>query len=96
MKPNLPLFQKLIFFGLVLIFVSAFFFGFLENKVRANHLGAIDCLEWSVSAVTGSGYSNIEASTPGGRILNMIVVFGGTIYIWSLVAAVVGFFVATD
>ena len=90
------MFQKLIILGLAFVFASAFFCGFLENRVGPNHLEAIDCLEWSVSAVTGAGYSNIVARTPAGRILNMIVVFGGTIYIWSLVAAVVGFFVSSD
>lgn len=54
---------------------------------------ALDCLLWAVGIATTVGGGNIYAVTQAGKVLSILMMMGGSIFLWSYMALFVGAFV---
>jgi Ion channel len=76
-------------FGAVVLF-------YLEHDHQVKPLTLLDCVSWSVGLVTTIGYGDLIPGTDGGKILGIVMMIGGTLFLWSYMALFVGVLLAPD
>lgn len=69
---------------------------FLENEQHPKPLTMLDCISWSVGLVTTIGYGDVIPITNLGKVLGIVMMIGGTLFLWSYMALLVGALFAPD
>lgn len=85
-----PVFWILSFWGNVFIIFGASLIQKFEAPVNPVAENFLDCLIWSVGVVTTVGSSNIHPITTEGKILMIIMMMFGAIFLWSYMALFIG------
>ncbi|MBY0314869.1 MAG: potassium channel family protein [Bdellovibrionales bacterium] len=84
-----PFFWVLTVCGNSMIIAGTLSFYIFETPYRKHPLSLMDCLLWSTGIVTTIGYSNNEAFTFAGKLTILILMLGGTLFLWSYMAFLV-------
>ncbi len=78
-----PFFWTLSLLGNSIILVGAILLYMFESPMQTADLSFLDALLWSVGIVTTVGYGNFIAVTTLGKILVLILMFTGTVFVWA-------------
>ncbi len=88
-----PFFWFVTLWGNACILGGAVAFAYLESGKNAGIHGFLDCLVWAVGIVTTVGGGGLNPVTPAGKILCILMMMGGALFLWSYMALFVGAFV---
>lgn len=80
--------------GFVLFGATALYF--LEKEYHPKSFTMLDSLSWAVGLVTTIGYGDLIPVTNLGKILGIIMMIGGTLFLWSYMALLVGVLLSPD
>lgn len=69
---------------------------FLERDYHPKSFTMLDSLSWAVGLVTTIGYGDLIPVTNLGKILGIFMMIGGTLFLWSYMALLVGALLAPD
>jgi hypothetical protein len=93
---KMPVFWVVTFLGNGFVIGGAFTLYYLEFGHHAKPLSLLDCLSWSVGLVTTIGYGELIPVTDLGKCLGIIMMIGGTLFLWSYMGLFVGVLLAPD
>ena len=88
-----PFFWLVTICGNVCVVSGALVFHHLEWGTNPAIKGYLDSFTWAVGMVSTVGTSNVIAVTPGGKLLSIMMMMGGAVFLWSYMALFVGAFV---
>ncbi len=81
-----PVFWLLTIWGNLFVVGAAAVMHFLERNQSGPASDFLNCLIWAVGLVTTAGASEIQPVTVGGKILMIIVMIGGAVFLWTYMA----------
>lgn len=93
---RMPAFWSVTFIGNGFVAAGAAGFYFFEKEAQIAPLTALDSISWSIGLVTTVGYGNLTPLTPGGKIVGIFMMLGGSLFLWSYMALLVGVLLAPD
>ncbi len=85
-----PLFWILSIWGNSFILIGAAFIYHFEGPTNPLAREFLECLIWSVGLVTTVGASNIIPVTLVGKIVMLVMMMGGAVFLWSYMALFIG------
>ncbi len=88
-----PFFWVITLWGNAWIFGGAIVFHYFERGENTSVQTFLDSLTWAVGTVTTVGASNLYPVTTVGKVLNICMMMGGALFLWSYMALFVGAFV---
>jgi voltage-gated potassium channel len=91
-----PIFWAVTIFGNAFVLIGAILFHFIEKDQQENTITFLDSLNWAVGLVTTIGYGDIMPITSMGKVLGIVLMIGGTVFLWSYMALLVGAIVAPE
>lgn len=91
-----PFFILFTLWGNGCIFLGASVFYHLESGVNPHIQTFIDSLAWAVGTVTTIGYGGITPVTFAGKILDIFMMMGGSLFLWSYMALFVSALVSPE
>jgi voltage-gated potassium channel Kch len=91
-----PIFWAVTIFGNTFVLIGAILFHFIEKDQQENTITFLDSLNWAVGLVTTIGYGDIMPVTNMGKVLGIVLMIGGTVFLWSYMALLVGAIVAPE
>jgi hypothetical protein len=90
-----PLFWAITVWGNLCIFGGAVIFYLLESDLNPT-LNFLDCLVWAVGIVTTVGGGDVHPATIAGKVLSILMMMGGAVFLWSYMALFIGFLVEPE
>lgn len=84
-----PFFWVLTIVGNSTILIGSLLIYWTENSFGKVPLGFLDSLLWSTGLVTTIGYGDFTPETTAGKIVVLILMMSGTLFIWSYMAFLV-------
>ena len=98
LKPliGMPVFWLLTLLGNGFVAFGAFVLFHIEAGHHDKPLTILDCVSWSVGLVTTIGYGDLVPVTEGGKLLGIVMMIGGTLFLWSYMALFVSILLAPD
>ena len=78
-----PFFWFLTIFGNSVILLGSLFIYFFEADLSKTSLQFIDCILWSTGLVTTIGYADFTPQSFGGKLVVLILMMCGTLFVWS-------------
>jgi voltage-gated potassium channel len=90
-----PFFWILTIFGNSIVFFGSLLLYYFE-KDQSSPLEYIDCLLWSMGTVTTIGYGNYTPLTFPGKITLLLLMAGGTLFVWSYMGFLVTGLIAPE
>lgn len=90
-----PIFIFVTLWGHAVILLGTLGFYYFENSV-SKHVSLFDSLYWTIATVSLVGDGNMSPVTPGGRIVAMMVMILGSLFLWSYMALFVGWLIAPE
>lgn len=91
-----PVFLLITVWGhLTILAGSVGFYFFEHNDNRAIH-SFLDAIYWAVATITTVGYGEASPVTPGGKIVGIIMMVLGSIFLWTYMALFVSALVAPE
>lgn len=84
-----PFFWVLTIVGNSTILIGSLLIYWTENSFGKVPLGFLDSLLWSTGLVTTIGYGDFTPETTAGKIIVLILMMSGTLFIWSYMAFLV-------
>ena len=91
-----PSFWILTAIGNSIIFVGGVFLFLIEASQKGGELDHLDCILWSAGTVTTIGYGSYTPETSGGKIMLLVLMLIGTLFVWSYMAFVVTGLIAPE
>ena len=91
-----PIFWLLTIGGNLFMFLGAFALHWLENEVNPPTQDLLDCFSWAVGLVTTVGASPIAPITTLGKVLMILMMIGGAVFLWSYMALFIGALVGPE
>lgn len=91
-----PIFWAVTIFGNAFVLLGAILFHFIEKDQQDQTITFLDSLNWAVGLGTTIGYGDIMPVTNMGKILGIVLMIGGTVFLWSYMALLVGAIVAPE
>lgn len=85
-----PIFWLLTIGGNLFMFSGAFALHRLESEINPQTQSLLDCVSWAVGIVTTVGASPITPITTNGKVLMILMMIGGTVFLWSYMALFIG------
>lgn len=85
-----PVFWIFTFFGNACIVGGALLLQRFESAVNPVANDFLECLIWAVGLVTTVGAGNISPVTVEGKILMVLMMIGGALFLWSYMALFIG------
>jgi hypothetical protein len=83
-------------FGNACLIGGALLFHWLESGANPNVGHFVDSLAWAVGLVTTVGGGNVAPVTLGGKILGIVMMMGGALFLWSYMALFIGILVEPE
>lgn len=80
--------------GFVIFGASSLYF--LEKDYHPKNFSMLDSISWAVGLVTTIGYGDLIPVTNLGKLLGIVMMIGGTLFLWSYMALLVGALLAPD
>ena len=93
---RMPAFWVVTFLGNGFVIFGATTLYFLERDYQRKSLTMLDSLSWAVGLVTTIGYADLIPVTTAGKVLGIVMMIGGTLFLWSYMAILVGALLAPD
>ena len=81
-----PVFLFFTVLGNGCIFAGALILYYFEHEINPMASTFLDCLSWAVGTVTTIGYGGITPMTTIGKIINIFMMIGGSLFLWSYMA----------
>ncbi len=88
-----PLFWILSIFGNGFVLLGTWLINYFESPTNPSATEFIDCLIWAVGLVTTVGASSLHPITLGGKLVMLVMMVGGAVFLWSYMALFIGTFV---
>ena len=98
LKPliGMPVFWLLTLLGNGFVTFGALLLLYIEKGHHDKPLTLLDCVSWSVGLVTTIGYGDLIPLTGEGKLLGIVMMIGGTLFLWSYMALFVSILLAPD
>jgi Ion channel len=98
LKPliGMPVFWLLTLMGNGFVALGAVVLLNLEAGHHEKPLTLLDCVSWSVGLVTTIGYGDLIPMTDGGKLLGIVMMIGGTLFLWCYMGLFVSILLAPD
>lgn len=93
---KMPVFWTVTFIGNGFIACGAVGLHYYEQDFQSKPLTVLDSLSWAIGLVTTVGYGDLTPVTSGGKILGIVLMIGGTLFLWSYMGLLVGVLLAPD
>ena len=84
-----PFFWILTIVGNSTIIVGSAFLFFFENSAANTRVAFIDCLLWATGLVTTIGYGDFTPQTTAAKIVVLLLMMIGILFVWSYMAFLV-------
>ncbi|MBS1960610.1 MAG: two pore domain potassium channel family protein [Bdellovibrionales bacterium] len=91
-----PVFWLITALGNGFVVAGAAGFHLSENGKNPAIGSFLDSFYWAVSTVTSVGYGAVSPLTAGGKIIGILLMMVGTLFMWSYMALFVGAIVSPD
>ncbi len=91
-----PFFWVITLWGNTCLIGCAVAFHALEGGLNPGVHSFLDSLHWAVGIATTVGGGGINPITAGGKIVSILMMMGGAIFLWSYMALFVGAFVSPE
>lgn len=78
-----PFFWFLTIFGNSVIFLGSLLIYIFEGHSEQKALQFIDCILWSTGLVTTIGYADFTPQSLGGKLVVLVLMLCGTLFVWS-------------
>jgi len=91
-----PFFWKLTIIGNSVIFMGGVILYFLESREGGNQVQFLDSILWSAGTVTTVGYGSFTPETTLGKLMILLLMMLGTLFVWSYMAYVVRALIAPE
>lgn len=93
---KMPAFWAVTVIGNGFILCGATGLYYFEKGTQSKPLTELDSLSWAIGLVTTVGYGNLTPVTTEGKILGILLMIGGTLFLWSYMGLLVGVLLAPD
>ena len=90
-----PFFWMLTAVGNFIILVGSFLLWYFEGHLHQAPFSLLDCLLWSAGTVTTVG-SDLNPQTIPGKLTVLVLMLGGTVFVWSYMAFLVTGLIAPE
>lgn len=84
-----PFFWVLTIVGNSTILLGSLLLFFCENSSPGIRVGFLDCLLWATGLVTTIGYGDFTPQTTSAKIVVLLLMMTGTLFVWSYMAFLV-------
>lgn len=91
-----PVFLLFTIWGNGCLLLGAWFFHRLESGRNPGVASYLDSVAWAVGTFTTVGHSTVTPQTEEGKILWIVMMLGGSIFLWSYMALFVGALVSPE
>lgn len=91
-----PIFLFVTIWGHSVIVFGTIGMFYFENGANQKVRSLFDCLYWAIATVSMVGDGNLSPITLGGRIVAMVVMILGSLFLWSYTALFVGWLIAPE
>lgn len=89
-----PIFMFVTLWGHAVIFLGAVAFRYLEAGANEQEPSLFHSYYWAISTATTVGSSDLVPATPGGKIVAILLMVFGSLFLWSYTALFAASFVA--
>ena len=93
---SMPVFWFLSLLGNGFIAFGAIVLYHVETGHQGKPLTLLDCVSWSVGLVTTIGYGDLIPLTQEGKLLGIVMMIGGTLFLWCYMGLFVSILIAPD
>lgn len=81
-----PVFLYITVWGHLAIVLGAFSFYHFEHKVNPGINTFLDTFYWTIATVTTVGYGSYGPVTTGGKLVGIVMMIAGSIFLWTYTA----------
>lgn len=85
-----PAFIAVTVWGNGCIIGGAFLFRWIEHDANPAAASILNCLLWAMGIVTTIGFGEMPVITDAGKVLTILMMMGGALFLWTYMALFVG------